>query len=71
MIINVMLRVLSCLEFVPYQLLLMRIISFFDSEFIINKFCQIGKSICNFQKLKTFATKANMLWQFEITCIYI
>ena len=61
MIIYIMLTVLSFMEFVPYQLLLKSYISFWLVMFKSINFAKLVKNICNFQKLKTFASKANML----------
>ena len=61
MLINVMFTVLSFLEFVPYQLLLKSFISFLLVRFKSINVAKLVKIFCNFQKLKTFAPKANML----------
>ena len=61
MLINVMLTVLSFLEFVPYQLLLKSYISFLLVRFKSINVAKLVKIFCNFQKLRTFAPKANML----------
>ena len=61
MIINVMLTVLSSLECVSYQLLLKSYISFLLVRFKSINVAKLVKIFCNFQKLKTFAPKANIL----------
>ena len=59
MIIYVILTALSFLEFVPYQLLLKSYISFLLVRCKSVYFAKLVKIFCNFQKLKTFAQKAN------------
>ena len=61
MIIDVMLKVLSFLKFVPYQLLLKSSTSFLLVRFKSINVANLVKLFCNFQKLKTIAPKANML----------
>ena len=61
MIINVMLTVLSFLECVFYRLLLKSYISFLLVRFKSINVAKLVKIFCNFQKLKTFAPKANIL----------
>ena len=59
--VYVMLTAMPFLEFVPYQLLLKSYISNLLVRFKSINVAKLVKIFCNFQKLKTFATKANML----------